>query len=159
MTDNFRLVIHDQEFREFLEDVIDGRPLRAALMAGALYLKGVFSEYPNDSNAHRPQPFVSDAQRRGFFYHLHAGDIEVPYQRGSSPKSETMSKKWGISEQNDTIAIGNSASYAPLLVGRKQTAYHKATGWKDIETMYEENVDAMGDQVVAGFKQAIRKKG
>lgn len=156
---NFQL--NDADFQAFLMNLQDGDVIRGGVMAGAIYLKGIFSEYPDDSNAHRPQPFKTDKQRRYFFYALRTGLIEVPYKRGSSPNSETMSKQFGVSERDggETAAIGNRASYAPMLIGRKQAMYHKVTGWKDMLTMYNENTDNFGEQVKAGIKQASRKRG
>jgi len=154
-------VIHADAFNAFVGNTLDNTTLRAALRAGALYLKGVFSEYPDDSNAHRPQPFVSEKSRRYFFAALASGEIEVPYKRGSSPNSETFSKQWGIADAagGDTLQIGNSASYGPLLVGREQAFYHKVTGWKDLITQYNEHRDEFGEQVLTAMAQATRRRG
>lgn len=83
---------------------------------------------------HAKQPFVNDRHRRGFFYYLNRGEIEVPYRRGLSPGSEQVTKKWRVIRLTDGhYIVTNEASYADLLHGKRRTRYHARTGWLTIE--------------------------
>ena len=131
-----------------------GQPERifAAIKAGALHLVNSLREYPQQP--HRPQPFVSDKQRRGFFARLRRGEIEVPYRRGQSPGSESLKHRWtseailgGYGQQ-----IGNNASYARLVQDRdKQTKYHQQTGWPTYQDVQERE----GDNVIKLVEREI----
>jgi hypothetical protein len=86
------------------------------------------SDYPPER--HGKHKFKSDKERRGFFYYLRRGLIEVPYRRGQSPRSERLGKKWVVTRlTGGHWLVYNTASYAPLVHGRKRTRYHKRTGW------------------------------
>ena len=121
----------DAELRRKLAKLkrLDG--VAAAVQGGAETVLGAWKVRPPVSR--RPQPFVSDKQRRGFFAKLRSGEIEVPYRRNQSPQSEQMSKRWAIESRKSGLAavIGNNASYARLVRDSdEQTKYHKETGWK-----------------------------
>ena len=112
--------------------------IKAAMRAAAVHLKGKIATYPGPG--HRPQPFKTDKQRRGFFAKLKDGQIEVPYRRGASPGSQRLGTRWTIASRNSglTQVIGNNASYGPLVQGPdKQTSYHATTGWRTTEQVVE----------------------
>jgi len=130
--------------------------VKAALRVAALHIKGKVARYPAAS--HRPQPFVSDKQRRGFFYHLKHGDIEVPYRRGTSPGSETLGRRWTTEARNSglTQVIGNNASYAQLVQGpERQTAYHAATGWQTTAQVAEQEAPVVIEYVRAAIENEL----
>jgi hypothetical protein len=105
------------------------RHLRSSIKAAALHIKGVVATYPVHNS--RPQPFVSDRQRRGFFARLHSGEIQVPYRRGGRG-SQTLGRRWTTTSTDGgmTGIVGNNASYARLVQDRdRQARYHKGTGW------------------------------
>lgn len=108
------------------------RNTKLGLAVAALHLKGKMASYP--SHTPRPQAqYWSDKQRRGFFYHLKQGNIDVPYKRGMSRKSKKLGQSWTNEARNNglTQVIGTAVSYAPLVQSAaKQTQYHKVTGWK-----------------------------
>ena len=90
MTDGIRL----EGLGELLAKIARLKSLRgvaAAIKLGAARLKRRFQTYPPQSRPSRAsvygQTFVSERQRRYFFYAMRAGIIEVPYVRGSSPGS------------------------------------------------------------------------
>ncbi|MBE0690069.1 MAG: hypothetical protein IH587_08115 [Anaerolineae bacterium] len=116
------------------------RGLRRGLAGAAVHLQGKAAAYPPER--HAPQP-MTDAQRRGFFAKLRAGEIEVPYVRGSSSSSENLGQRWTVEERDGglTQVVGNNASYARLVQSaERQTFYHKVTGWKtDEQIMNEES--------------------
>ncbi len=130
------------------------RALQAATEAVAHEAEDRISPYPAQS--HRPQPFVSDKQRRGFFARLRAGQIQVPYQRGGAG-SETLGQRWNVYPAGTTGArLENNASYADLVHGAQtQTAYHAGTGWKTDEGVADE-IEADGTAQRAA-EQAVSK--
>lgn len=106
--------------------------LKLGLATAALELKGAFMIAPAVSR--RPQaPYWTAKQRRGFFAKLAAGEIEVPYIRGQSKKSEKLMQSWTTESRNNglTQVIGTAVSYARLVQSaEKQTQYHRKGGWK-----------------------------
>jgi len=101
------------------------KQLQAAVKAAALHVKRVIDVYPHHSP--RPQPFVSDKQRRGFFAKLRKGEITVPYRR-----TDGLKHGWNVTTSNAglTATVGNSVKYGPLVQSaEKQTGYHATTGW------------------------------
>src|SRR5690348_5011101 len=70
-------------------------PPQAALAEAATLVKSKAASYPPQPSG-RKQPFTSDRQRRGFFAKLRAGEIEVPYRRGSSPGSQKLGAQWFV---------------------------------------------------------------
>ena len=129
------------------------REAARALNAAALHVKGKIAQYPAES--HRPQPFVSDKQRRGLFAKLRKGEIEVPYRRGASPGSQSLGRKWTIASSNNglTVTVGNNVSYGPLVQGEKQTGYHATTGWRTVEQV----MDAERETVVEYVSQELQR--
>ena len=129
------------------------RQLAAAVKSAALHVKGKIAQYPAES--HRPQPFVSDKQRRGFFAKLRKGKIDVPYRRGASPGSQSLGRKWTIASSNGglTVTVGNNVSYGPLVQGEKQTGYHATTGWRTVEQV----MDAERETVVEYVSQELQR--
>ncbi len=136
------------------------RAVSSGIMAAALEVKGAAAEYPPDELAHRPQPFVSDRQRRYFFAALRRGEIEVPYRRGFSPGSESLGRRWTIktTDRGLTGVIGNNASYARYVQGAGfQTAYHAETGWKTDEQVAREKRERALQIVDMALSRALER--
>lgn len=122
------------------------RGVKSGIQKATAHVQGKIAQYPPDSRAHRPQPFVSDRQRRYFFAALRRGEIEVPYRRGMSPKSEALGRKWTrtFRQAGLTGIVGNNTSYARYVQGtEKQTAYHTQTGWKTTGQVADEEAGAV----------------
>ena len=140
--------------QKIIRDVGSLRPVVVGMKAGAIHLKGKIAKYPQVSR--RPQPFVSNKQRRGFFAKLRSGEIEVPYRRGTSPGSERLGQSWTVKARDGglTQVVGTDTTYGQLVQDRlKQTLYHKTTGWKTTEDVTEQE----GNEVVRGVKREIDK--
>jgi len=105
-------------------------PPRAALAEAATLVKGRAASYPPQPSG-RKQPFTSDKQRRGFFAKLRAGEIEVPYRRGSSPGSKRLGAQWVVQLMGQLARVVNAVGYGPLVQGMRQTLFHGQTGWKN----------------------------
>lgn len=92
--------------------------------------------YPPQRNA--PQPFVSDRQRKWFFWALASGLITVPYQRTGRLANSWRARKEGWSHW----VIENSAAYGALVVGRdKQVKYHAGHWWIADDIIEEDTPD------------------
>lgn len=148
----------DVDFKRMMREVGSLKPFKTGLKAGAIHLKGRVSIYPRVSR--RKQPFVSDKQRRGFFYHLKQGNIEVPYKRGSSPGSERHSQSWTTRGRKNDFeqVIGSDTSYGPLLQEeKKQTSYHKGTGWKTTKQVTRSEQAEVNKIILVTMNKAIRR--
>lgn len=108
---------------------------------------------------HAPQPFKSDQQRRGFFAALQAGEIEVPYRRGLSPRSERYGTQFYVLPQGAETKIGNRASYAGWLAGERQSAYMAAGGWRKLADVAREKLDVVGRIYEAWITRTLRNLG
>lgn len=108
---------------------------KTGLAAAAVELAGEMKRYPNVSR--RKQPFKTRKQQRAFFAMLKSGAIQVPYVRGSNRKSQKLGQSWTTRGSSDGLAqtVGTAVGYARLVVGDKQSHYHKVTGWKTAETV------------------------
>jgi len=130
------------------------QPVKTGLRAGARHLQGkMISEKPPVSRRPVAQ-FWSDKQRRGFFYYLNAGKIDVPYYRRISQNSEDLTHSWTTEERNGglTQIVGNDTKYGPLVQDEAmQSRYHKITGWKTIQTISKEQTD----EVVRALKEVV----
>jgi len=130
---------------------------KAAIGEAATFLEGKVKEYPTVSRRPNPMIKLSDKVRRGFFYHLKHGDIEVPYRRGQSPGSEKLGQSWNIRTENAgwRAVIGTSVSYARLVQdSAKQSNYHRHTGWittKQVAALY-------GRQALSQIEMALKQE-
>lgn len=150
--------LNAQQFNAWLQRVRSGEPFKAGLKAGAVFFKGRISVYPPVRR--QKMVFKSIRQMRGFFARLRSGEIEVPYRRGSSPNSETASKRWATAERDDgyTQIVGNSASYAGLLYSpRGQAFYHKGN-WLTTEQQWKQDGDATRRVILESTQAAMRKE-
>jgi hypothetical protein len=134
------------------------RRVKAAMKMAGVFLRGKMATYP--ARRFGPNPGLrgksekAAKMRRGFFAKLRSGEIEVPYRRGISPGSETLGRRWTVTQSGDgmTVTIGNNASYAQLVQSAdKQTQYHKTTGWLTEQEAEERH----GDEVVRYVREAI----
>ena len=135
-----------------IDDICKWRNVLNAIGAAATDLQGRLQEYPQQAS--RPNPLIrTNAKvRRGFFYYLRAGKIQVPYRRKMA-----LHKRWTVAYKNRgwRAVIGNSTPYARLVQdSAKQTNYHRQTGW--ITT--DEVVKRYGNQAINSIRKAIIKE-
>src|SRR5690349_4593724 len=106
-----------------------GDGLKVGLKAGALYLKGKWAVYPPVRRRKVDTSLWTPKQRRGFFAKLNAGEIEVPYRRGSSPGSQRLAQRFAVSMDGSgrSVTVGNNSTYSRVVLGPKkvQAFYHK----------------------------------
>lgn len=115
------------------------RELQGALKAAAAHIRTQLMRYPTQQRG-RPQPFVSDRQRRYFFWALREGKIDVPYRRGQSPGSQNLKQRWSITAEGPAaVALVNNTKYGPYVQGAgTQTRYHQAGGWPTVGQVLEQ---------------------
>ncbi len=154
------------ELRIVIDKMVDLLPYKAALKAGAMFLKGKLSKYPKSNRLTRAsvygQSFISDKQRSWFFAALAAGDLVVPYVRGSDKKSETLSKGWAIAEENDglRLRIGNDTTYGAWVMGPgTQSRYMAAVGWQTTDQIVTENQNQLVQTMERTLDGEVRKLG
>jgi len=138
--------------------------IRSVMRAAALYLKGKLAQYPEQMHLTRASvygaPFQSEKQQRYFFWALKAGEIEVPYHRGESARSERLGQSWTIDDQDGglTQVIGNDTSYGKLVMGSydqgEQSEFMHQSGW----TPYDQIVDAYEDTIIQNVQDAMDRE-
>ena len=141
----------DVELLAKLESLKQLRELRGTLLLVGAHVAGEMEKYPAAS--HRPQPFKTEKQRRGFFAKLRSGEIQVPYRRGQSPGSRNLKQQWNVTAASDTrVVISNPTPYGPLVQSAESQAYyHKQTGWPTDESVLK----AEEGTVVKFFNDAL----
>lgn len=146
-----------EELMKKLDSIASMRRVKSAIGFAATFLQGKMQEYP--AHTSRPNPLIKldPKVRRGFFYHLKKGDIEVPYRRGQSPGSQKLGQSWKIETRNYGFKaiIGTGVSYARLVQdSAKQTSYHRQTGWittRQAQMLY-------GDEALDYIRSAFRSE-
>ncbi len=148
------------ELKQIMKEVGSLRPVKIGLRTGAQdFIGAIKNDKPPVSR--RPQAlYWSDKQRRGFFAKLRSGEIEVPYIRGSSRKSESMSKSWTAQARHGglTQVVGNDTSYGPMVQDPvEQIRYHKDTGWKDTDALAQRHGRKVNEAVKGAIDRALAK--
>ena len=133
---------------------LDG--VKAAMKNAGDHMEDAMKVYPAKPHFQHRWPFVSDKQRRYFFWALKQGKIEVPYRRGQSPGSEDLGQRWTVAtrDQGFTVIVGNNASYGPFVQSHdSQSKMMKVIGWKTDQQVLDENKG----EVVEYIRDAIVK--
>lgn len=157
------ITIDDDAVKRMLAKLEHGDAAKAGLASMSRFLLGKVRRY-SDTNFPRPlrsqvygQAFQSDKQRRYFFAALRDGRITVPYKR-----TRNLRNLWGQATEDGgwTQIIGNSASYAPYVVGiQSQSKYMQALGWKSTADVVEAESAAAFKTFVTGFRQSMQGRG
>lgn len=150
-------IVIDPRLLTVLSALQDQTIIGNALEAGGLYLKGKLAVYPPQRRG--KQPFKTDKQRKYFFFALKAGLIDVPYRRGMSPSSQRLSQRWDVQRSGLTVEVGTNVTYAPYVVGEKQSMYHKVTGWRTVEDVVRAEENKIMRQVELSIKQQLAARG
>lgn len=121
------------------------RRVSGALLAGGAMIKSAMQLYPAQVALTRKsvygRSFVSDRQRRFFFYALKKGILHSPYRR-----TNVLGNKWTVEAQDGglTVEVGNNTPYGPYVQSaRLQTKYHKAAGWQTDAAVLERQAPAV----------------
>jgi hypothetical protein len=95
------------------------------------------------------QTFVSDKQRRYFFYALNAGIIKVPYQRRG--KAGGVQAAWEIQGAGKKLTITNSDQAAKWLYSEMQANLNRMIGWLRVSQI----IDKYTRQIVQAFDRSV----
>lgn len=142
-----------------ITDVQQLKRVRGAVRAAAKMLKGHITRYPRvwrrPNNALYGNSEKAQRMRRGFFYHLKHGEIDVPYRRGQSPGSKKLGDQWAMRVTGLRGEVGvstNVVPYARLVQDReKQTGYHYSGGWVTVQGVTEKH----GAEAVTIIREAL----
>ncbi len=156
---SIRLIGYDEILRR-IDSLEKLQHFKRRLRLAAIYLQGKLRRYPGERHGPAIPPATEwgDRQRKGFFYHLRHGDIEIPYRRGQSPGSQNLQQRWTVASRNGgmTQVLANNAGYARLVQGpEKQTAYHKLTGWQTTEDVRDAETDTVLDMLATGLQEDV----
>ena len=135
------------ELQRIMKEVGSLRPVIEGLGKAATHVKGKIASLPRVSRRKVAQ-FWTMKQRKGFFYHLNQGDIEVPYFRRINKKSEDLSHSWTVQSGKGGLSwkVGNDTTYGPLVQDEdKQSRYHKETGWITIQKVRDQEASTVGE--------------
>lgn len=139
----------------------------AALMAGAVAIKGKVAKYPPSrstpgrysTRTHRPMGYYK--RGTGWFYPLLRGG-KVRGYRNAKATSETLGRRWTVRARGSAeVVIGNNVSYGPWAQSRArvgnvgpQTRLLRAYNWQTIEDVAEQE----GPRILARIESELQKK-
>lgn len=131
-------------------------------MNGALlYLHEQIPPYPPPPAPGSFPGFVSDKQRRWFFWALRSGRIQIPYVRGGT-LGKTITTNVDVADVEITGSIGSNRFYAPWVVGKDypgeavrgqqmwQARIHQGRWWQ-FDEIIDQHSEKAGDEFVVGF--------
>jgi hypothetical protein len=138
---------------------------QAASIATAKELEAEARPYPGPAN--HPVVWQSEAQRRYYFAMRRARGLPPNYTRQSDPArqgdpmSERMMMSWVVEPYETTGALlKNSATYAPYVIGDKQSVQHELTGWRKLSDVAREFFSSGKGAAIfeKAFSQAMEKR-
>lgn len=141
-------------FDKFLERAIGGEGIRNGIRRGAEHYRTEMRRYPPKNP--RKQPFTSLKQQRGFFAKLKAGEIVVPYPRTHALR-DSINIVYGADGM--TARVGSSSKIAGLVIGSKQTLYHKGTPWQTFEQVGARERPRVMTIIINEIKRDMRSAG
>ena len=99
------------------------------------------------------ETFVSDRQRKWFFWALDSGSISVPYRR-----TQEMRKAWKQIGHGVNSLIANESPGAEFVVGDKHQSRHEAlVGWKTTGMTIEQHMPKIEKVAIGAAGAAIKK--
>lgn len=131
------------------------KKVQGTILSEADNLKEQLMSYPR--NAHGPNPLLhgkgekQNKVRRGFFWHLKNGGINVPYGRSGS-----LGGGWIATQTNNGwgATVSNNISYNSLVQGPNQTGGHANSGWLTVDRAKEDNEAG----IIARITQALEEE-
>lgn len=150
-----------EELLQAIESLEDLKPIRGAVQAMALYMKGKVAVYPPYRHIPRKQiygfSFFSDKQRKWFFAAVAEGRINVGHSSRGGKTSQGFGRRWTITPLNSglTAIIGNNTSYGEFLMGAKRSKRSEAGGWRLVSEVLEDNRSAVQAYLRIAAKQLL----
>lgn len=93
--------------------------------------------YPPEGAWNQPGPYPARWYQRHFGprWARKGGGI------GGRNTSERMQQHWVVSERGQlSVEVGNTASYAPFVMGEEQVEFHRAHGWRKLSEIAREEL-------------------
>jgi hypothetical protein len=127
----------------------------AAMKASAVHIKSTVNVYPPSG------PWNSPAARnwyeRGYgpYWTLKDGTVH------SKKTSKMLNRSWTISQENGglTQIVGSNVHYGPFVMDdSKQTWFHKAHGWKTVQTIAKEQTARILKFISDEINKVINRK-
>lgn len=153
-----------KEVQRLLQELAQLKPFISGMRRAALYVMGEVAKYPESKYVSRASvygtAFVSDKQRRWFFWAVTNGKLTIPYRRGQSQGSERFKSSWAIEERSKGLvqAIGSDTSYGPYLMDpEKQSKYMAARGWLTLKQVADNVNDHVLDLLADSLEDALRR--
>ena len=161
MADGTIAVTGVDQFQADMARLSNPTQFRELVHALGLIVETAFKKYPSRNSPSRTSvygsTFMSDKQRRFFFWALRSGAIHVPYRRGQDPRSKNLEQAWStkmISDISVQIGIPAGLTYGPLMKDADhQTKYAAAVGWR---TVQQDIVDVT-PQLDSGARAGVAK--
>jgi len=127
----------------------------SAMKAGATHIKGTVDDYPPAGAWN--SPMARNWYERGYGPHWTRMDGSV----GGRKTSEMLNRSWTISQENGglTQIVGSKVSYGPFVMDEaKQTWFHKAHGWKTVQTVVKEQTARVVKFITDELNKIINRK-
>ena len=101
-----------------------------------------------------PEQAVFMREEKGWFQ---PGGWAVPYHRGESEGSKALNRSWSVEDSDGglTQTIGTSVSYAPYVMGEKQSLYMQAVGWQKVSDIADDNADRIVEKITSGLEAEL----
>ena len=162
---NYKIRIEGiEDLLKKLKSLESMKRVKAQVHQSAIYLQGFIKQYPGVRRGKNPLLYGKSPQaqkmRAGFFYHLNAGNITVPYIRGAAVQSHKLGQSWTVKSTNSgwgaTVGVSTeNVPYARLVQDRdKQTVGHYLTGWTTVQDVIEQH----GDEVITRITDALQRE-
>jgi phage gpG-like protein len=107
---------------------------QSGIRKGTIYTKALIAKTPPVRR--EKQPAKTHKQFIFLAWAIPNKAIPYPYVRGKSWTSEKLAQSWTMEFRNQDRegVVGTNVSYAPFVQDKKkQSAYHKATGWVTVQ--------------------------
>ncbi len=129
-------------------------PVKAALRAGAVHLKGKIAQYPPATGANMPGPYPARWYERGYGPRWAR---KIKKGVGGRRTSENLATGWTVEARDDglTQVVGNDTTYGPYVQGDEQAACHAAHGWKTVDQVLEQESETILKAVSDAIDKAL----
>lgn len=131
---------------------------QAGIHAGTLWVKAMIAQYPPRVLG-RKQPPKTRKQWAFLRWAIPNKVIDFPYRRGMSGGSQALGRKWTtkFEDRGKTGVVGNNVSYGPFVQGDKQSAFHRAGGWKTTREVAQDEAEKVRAYVLNAIRDHLRR--
>lgn len=80
----------------------------------------------------------------------------MQYKTWNDKKSKSLGKKFTVEKISYGAKIGNNVSYAPYVIGEKQSAVMEGIGWKNLPEYAKEKIDDIKETLSKWIRKALK---